>query len=77
LKIDLANEIVRLTLYPSQAQRFRPLLEDALNRTGGISGILCTINKFQDLSEGPPILGIAGRATGWSGDPQNPATDFR
>jgi hypothetical protein len=56
LKTDQADEqkegIVRLTLYPSQAKRFLPLLEDTLTRTGGIQGLLCTINKSQDLSEG-------------------------
>jgi hypothetical protein len=31
--------IVRLTLYPSQAKQFWPLLADALKRTGGIHGV--------------------------------------
>ena len=42
--------VVRLTLYPSQAKQFQPLLEDAFNRTG-IHGVLCTVNRTQDLSE--------------------------
>jgi hypothetical protein len=48
--------IVRLTLYPSQAKQFQPLLEDALRRTGGIHGVLCTINQCQDLNAGHVFL---------------------
>jgi hypothetical protein len=48
--------IVRLTLYPSQAKQFRPLLEEALKRTGGIHGVLCTINQCQDLNAGHLFL---------------------
>ena len=58
MKTDQANKeptIDRLTLYPSQAKHFWPLLEDGLNRTG-FSGLLCTINKLQDLSEGHLFL---------------------
>jgi hypothetical protein len=44
-----------VTLYPSQAKQFEPLLEDAFNRTG-IHGVLCTINRTQDLSEGHIFL---------------------
>ena len=59
MKTDQTNEekesIVRLTLYPSQAKQFWPLLEDGLNRTG-ISGILCTINRSQDLNDGHLFL---------------------
>ena len=47
--------VVRLTLYPSQAKQFQPLLEDAFNRTG-IHGIVCTVNRTQDLSEGHAFL---------------------
>ena len=49
-------EIVRLTLYPSQAKQFRPLLEAARNRAGGINGVLCTINQCQDLNAGHLFL---------------------
>jgi hypothetical protein len=47
--------IVRLTLYPSQAKQLQPLLEDAFNRTG-IHGVLCTVNRTQDLDEGHLFL---------------------
>jgi hypothetical protein len=49
------SRIVRLTLYPSQAKQFHPLLEDALNRTG-IHGVLCTINRSRDLNGGHLLL---------------------
>ena len=56
--------IVRLTLYPSQAKQFRPLLADALNRTG-IHGVLCTVNKSQDLNAGHLFLELqVGRLDG-------------
>jgi hypothetical protein len=48
--------IVRLTLYPSQAKQFSPLLADAFERTGGIHGALFTCNRCQDLSEGHLLL---------------------
>ena len=47
--------IVRVTLYPSQAKQFRPLLAEALNRTG-VHGVLCTVNRFQDLNAGHVFL---------------------
>jgi hypothetical protein len=47
--------IVRLTLYPSQTKQFQSLLEDALNRTG-IHGVLCTVNRTQDLNDGHLFL---------------------
>jgi hypothetical protein len=50
-----ASTIVRLTLYPSQAKQFWPLLEDARNRTE-IQGVLLTVNRFQDLKEGHLFL---------------------
>ena len=75
--IERKESIVRLTLYPSQAKQFQPLLEDAFDRTG-IHGILCTVNRIQDLSEGHLFLELqAARLARWGGDPQNPATDFR
>jgi hypothetical protein len=56
--------VVRLTLYPSPAKQFQPLLEDAFNRTG-IHGVLCTINKSQDLNAGHLFLELqAGRLDG-------------
>lgn len=48
--------IVRLTLYPSQAEQFQPLLADAFHSTGGIHGVLCTINRCQDLNAGHLFL---------------------
>jgi hypothetical protein len=44
--------VVRLTLYPSQGKRFLQLLEHSQVRAGGIQGLLATINRSQDLSEG-------------------------
>jgi hypothetical protein len=51
------------------------VLADALHRTG-IHGVLCTLNKSQDLNAGH-LFGTASRPAGWGDDPQNPATDFR
>ena len=51
-----SSPVVRLTLYPSQAKRFLPLLEDARDRAGGINGLLLTINRSQDLHEGHMFL---------------------
>jgi hypothetical protein len=50
------SRLVRLTLYPSQAEQFQPLLADAFNSTGGIHGVLCTINRCQDLNAGHLFL---------------------
>jgi hypothetical protein len=56
--------IVRLTLHRSQAKQFWSLLEEALNRTG-IHGVLCTVNRFQDLNAGHLFLELqAGRLDG-------------
>jgi hypothetical protein len=59
------SRIVRLTLYPSQAKQFQPLLADAFNSTGGIHGVLCTINRCQDLNAGHLFLELqAARLNG-------------
>ena len=53
--------IVPIAPDPSQSERFRPLLEDALNRTG-VHGMLCAINQCQDLKNGDLFLELqAGR----------------
>jgi hypothetical protein len=54
--IQEKSTIVRLTLYPSQAEQFKPLLADAFNSTGGIHGVLCTVNRCQDLNAGHLFL---------------------
>jgi hypothetical protein len=71
LPAALENLPVKIMLYPSQAKQFWPLLVDGLNRTG-ISGILCTINRSQDLNDGHLFW-----PAGSGGDPKNPASNFR
>src|SRR5262245_22337468 len=56
--------IVPVMLYPSPAERFRPLLADALNRTG-VHGVLATINRSRDLRDGHLFLELQiGRLDG-------------
>lgn len=47
--------IFQLTLTPTQAQQFGPLLDEAKDKTG-VSGVLCTINRWLDLTDGGLVL---------------------